>query len=156
MKTSHLRRWSAPLLVAGLLAAIPAATALADGDHGGSTMPGDNTGGMPTMATHEAPSQMHVTIFVRKDSKAGWNLQLRTQRFRWAPWNASKPHIQGQGHAHLYVDGEKVTRLYGPWYFLGELEAGRHVVKVTLNGNDHGDYVHGEEVIAAQRVVNVT
>lgn len=167
MHISALRRVPAILVILAAALALPTASAVADGDHGtttpggtmpGGTMPGGTTPGgtMPTMTDHPAPARMSVAVSVTKDAKMGHNLQVRTNQFRWAPWNASKPHIQGQGHAHLFVDGKKITRLYSPWYYLGTLDAGRHVVKVTLNGNDHGDYVRDEKPIMAQAVLNVS
>lgn len=35
--------------------------------------------------------------------------------------------------AHLSVDGTKITRLYGNWYYLESLPAGRHEITVSLN-----------------------
>ena len=150
MNYRSLARRTAVLALAALTATgIVAAVASADDDH--TTMPGST---MPH-AEHEAGSKMSVRIFVSKDAKMGYNLHVVTRRFRWSPWNASKRHIPGQGHAHLYVDGKKVTRLYGPWYYLGALDKGKHTIKVTLNGNDHGDYVHGERMIADQKTITV-
>lgn len=85
----------------------------------------------------------------------GWNIHLLTQRFRFAPAHASDKARGGQGHAHLYIDGEKHTRLYGPWYYLPEdaLAPGRHTLKVTLNANDHSIWaVDGEPVQATTRI----
>ena len=65
-----------------------------------------------------------VAITVSKDPVGGWNLHVRTGNFRFAPDHASLPHIPGEGHAHLYVNGRKTARLYGPWYHIGELPAG--------------------------------
>ena len=106
-------------------------------------------------STHVAKKAMRVTANVTKDPMKGYNLSLRTKGFRWAPQRAGMAFRNGEGHAHLYVDGTKVTRLYGPWFYLGALAAGSHVVKVTLNGNDHGDYVNrdGKHV---ESVVQVT
>lgn len=134
------------------LTGVVAVNALADGMHEGT---GGTTETPPMPTSHEAPPKMTVSMTVAKDAKMGYNLHVRTTRFRWAPWNASKAHIGGQGHAHLYVDGKKITRMYGPWYFLGDLAKGRHTVKVTLNGNDHGDYVRGTKMLAASRTVTV-
>ncbi len=107
------------------------------------------------MTTHPAKKGMSVRVKASKDRMMGWNLQVRTRAFRWAPGRASSAHRAGEGHAHLFVDGKKVTRLYGPWFFLGELSPGRHKVKVTLNGNDHSDYVRAGKPIAATAVVTV-
>lgn len=154
-RTMNARHSAAALAAVVAALAIPVSSAVADGMHG-DTGGGTDTGGtMPQMTTHEASENMSVDIRLSKDAKMGYNLNVRTTAFRWAPWNASKAHRNGQGHAHLYVDGKKVTRLYGPWYFLGDLETGKHYVKVTLNGNDHGDYVHGDKPVAVGKVLTV-
>jgi hypothetical protein len=155
MASPMTRRRAAAVLAATIAAlSIPVASAVADGMHGG-TDTGGGTGTMPQMETHMAPAKMTAELRVSKDRKMGYNINVRTTAFRWAPWNASKPHVQGQGHGHLYVNGKKVTRLYGPWYFLGDLKKGRNVIKVTLNGNDHGDYVRDGAPIAVSKVVMV-
>jgi hypothetical protein len=95
------------------------------------------------MARYEVPDGVAVPtvdLSVHEDPKAGWNLHLETTAFRWAPQNASTPPVMGEGHAHLYVDGEKVARLYCDWYPLMGLSAGDHEVRVTLNANNHSDY----------------
>lgn len=92
---------------------------------------------------------------VTQDRMGGWNIHLLTQRFRFAPAHASEKARGGEGHAHLYIDGEKYTRLYGPWFYLPDdvLSPGAHTLKVTLNANDHTAWaVDGEPVQAATRV----
>ena len=39
-------------------------------------------------------------------------------------------HVDGEGHTHLYIDGEKITRVYSNWYYLGKLEPGEHTIRV--------------------------
>lgn len=92
------------------------------------------------------PSQAipSVDLIVHPDGHGGgWNLELRTENFVFAPERSGLGHVPGQGHAHLYIDGVKITRIYGPWFFLGpeNLETGEHELKVTLNANDHSDYM---------------
>lgn len=103
---------------------------------------------------HEAAEPMTVSATVTPDAKAGANLQVTTSGFAWAPARASSMHVEGEGHAHVYVDGEKVGRLYGEWLHLS-LDPGEHEVRVTLNGNDHGDYLVGGEPVAAVATVTV-
>ena len=136
------RRISCAVTALALTLSLAATPALADGDHG--TM---------TPATHQANKGMSVRIQVTKDPMKGWNLQVRTRAFRWAPQRASSMHRSGEGHAHLYIDGVKITRLYGPWFYLRDLAPGRHQIKVTLNGNDHGDYVRNGKPVASTAVV---
>ena len=72
-----------------------------------------------------------------KDTAAGWNLHIVTTNFRFAPERVDAPHRPGEGHAHVYVDGRKAARIYGPWFHLGTLPSGKVTLGVTLNANDH-------------------
>lgn len=118
------------------------------------TMP--TSGGQhTTTAPRQAPQGMAISIRVKADPMKGYNLFLQTRKLAWAPEHASSAHRRGEGHAHLYVDGVKRTRLYGPAFYLGELTPGRHLIRVTLNGNDHRDYVRGARPIAAETTVDV-
>lgn len=96
-----------------------------------------------------------VTLSIEPDFKSGWNIHIETTNFRFAPEHANGEHVPGEGHAHLYVDGRKVTRLYDDWYYLPSLPPGRHTVRVTLNTNDHYDYAVDGESIAAETTVEV-
>ena len=57
--------------------------------------------------------------------------------FAFAPEHASRDHVPGEGHAHVYVNGVKLGRFYGPWLHLDNLPPGEVTVEVTLNANDH-------------------
>ena len=62
----------------------------------------------------------------------------------------------GEGHAHLYLDGQKVGRMYGEWFHLNQdLSAGDHDIRVVLSANDHSDYVSGGDPIEATTTVTV-
>lgn len=90
-----------------------------------------------------------LALRVDRDPHAGWNLELATARFAFAPQSAGGPHVPGEGHAHLLVDGEKVGRLYGNWFHLPPLKPGRHEITVTLHGNNHAPYTVGGKAIEA-------
>ena len=82
-----------------------------------------------------------ITDFsVEKDMMSGWNLSFETENFKFSPENASTKHVDGQGHAHLYVDGKKITRLYGGQFYIDDLAPGDHQIRVSLNTNDHQEY----------------
>lgn len=127
-------------------------------DHGHTTgdLPHDHSG-----MTHELldvsdwETRPSVSIAVTEDAKSGWNLQITTENFTFNPENASQDHVEGEGHAHLYVDGAKITRLYGEWYHLPELSPGEREIRVTLNANNHDDLALGEEVISDTVTVTV-
>ncbi|WP_199259206.1 hypothetical protein [Paracoccus binzhouensis] len=70
------------------------------------------------------------------DSVSGWNLFLQLQGFCFAPEHAGLSPRPGEGHAHLYLNGRKIARLYGPARHLETLEPGDRL-RVELNANDH-------------------
>ncbi|MEO3413036.1 hypothetical protein AAFO92_00125 [Roseovarius sp. CAU 1744] len=85
-------------------------------------------------ADSDTPS---VAIQMIKDPMTGWNLRVTPHNFRFAPENASSADMRGEGHAHVYINGEKLGRLYANWIHLPSLPEGDVEVKVSLNGNSH-------------------
>lgn len=111
-------------------------------DHGD---PAHLGGGNAEMAAHDhsqavdlaaGPDAPGVAVQLHKDPMAGWNLQVTPQNFRFAPWNASAADADGEGHAHVYINGEKLARLYADWMHIASLPAGAEV-QVSLNTNSH-------------------
>ncbi len=98
-----------------------------------------------------APS---LAIMVSADPMAGHNLHVMVENFAFSPQNASGADVPGEGHAHVYVNGEKLGRLYGAWYHIDALPKGAHTVAVTLNSNNHQPLsVDGVLVEASTKVV---
>lgn len=85
----------------------------------------------------EVSAETTVALDVQPDTVSGWNVRIDTSNFTFAPEHAGSTHVEGEGHAHLYVDGQKVARVYGNWYHLESLSPGTHEIKVTLNANSH-------------------
>lgn len=108
------------------------------------------------MEVGDTPTPPTVKLTVRKDAKAGWNLQTQVTNFRFAPEHASTAHVPGEGHAHLYIDGKKVTRLYGEWYHIPSLSPGTHKITVTLNANSHEDLMVKGKVVSDKQEVRVS
>lgn len=102
--------------------------------------------GIFEMAAADAPT---VELRVVKDSASGWNLLLDVERFRFAPEAVNGSNQPGEGHGHIYVDGEKLTRLYGTAYHLSDLPPGTHDIMVTLNANNHDAFAIDGKVISA-------
>ena len=90
-----------------------------------------------------------IELVVEKDEVEGWNINIKTNNFRFAPESVNKEVVEGEGHAHLYVDGKKIARLYGPWFHLENLVAGKHEIKVSLNANNHAMLALNNQVITA-------
>jgi hypothetical protein len=100
------------------------------------------------------PDAPALKVAVLPDPVSGWNLKVSVQNFRFAPEHASLEHVPGEGHAHVYVNGEKIARLYGAWLHLSSLPEGGAVVEVTLNSNDHRQLVVDGELVGASVTVN--
>ncbi len=90
-----------------------------------------------------------IMIHPMRDEHGGWNLHLMTENFTFLPASPDREDTLGEGHAHLYVDGKKVGRVYSNWYHI-TLPSGSHKVKVTINTNSHKDYVVNDEVVMSE------
>ena len=103
--------------------------------------------GNPLEMDSDSGPSLRLEVVV--DPEEGWLLKLQTANFTYVKNHADQPHVDGEGHAHLYVDGEKVTRIYEETYRLESLPEGSHEIRVTLNSNDHRHYeVAGNQVAA--------
>ena len=98
----------------------------------------------------------NVDLVVHKDRISGWNVQIVTENFRFAPEQAGSEAVVGEGHAHLYVNGNKNARVYGPWFHIAKLAPGDHTIRVTLNANSHQDYVFKGKIIEDMETVVVS
>lgn len=96
-----------------------------------------------------APSATAPTlaITVEADPVSGHNLHIGVENFTFSPENASLDHIDGEGHAHVYINGVKLGRFYGPWVHLDGLPEGEVTVEVTLNANDHRELAVGDTLL---------
>ena len=93
-----------------------------------------------------APS---LSVMLHRDPISGYNLHLMTEHFTFNAKAAGLEHKDGEGHAHIYVDGKKIARLYGNWFHIGSLADGAKMIKVTLNSNDHRPlYANGKALSA--------
>jgi len=88
-----------------------------------------------------------LSLRILPDAMSGWNIHLMTKNFVFAPTQVNQKPVDGEGHAHLYVNEQKVARIYGPWYHLDGLAPGEYAVKVQLNGNDHATLAMGANPI---------
>lgn len=113
-------------------------------DHG-SHDHGDAAHAAMHAETVEVPGAA-LTVEATPDPVGGYNLHLLPRGFAFAPAAAGGAHVPGQGHAHVYVDGVKLGRLYGDWVHIptgGE-------VRVTLNANDHRALASGGHPVEAR------
>lgn len=103
----------------------------------------------------EAARQLSVSVIAEPDAIAGANVSISVDGFVFTPEDVNQDHVDGQGHAHVYVDGKKIGRVYGPSIHLGTLSEGDHEIRVTLNANTHADYMLDGQVVEAVTTVHV-
>ncbi len=123
-----------------------------DGSHSGAT---HRHGTVEIPQGQPVPT---VKLVVHPDPMNGWNLELRVANFAFAPERVNtKDNRSNEGHAHLYINGQKVARLYGNWYHLpnSSLKSGLNKITVTLNTNGHDDLLYQGKVIQDTAMVEV-
>jgi hypothetical protein len=110
---------------------------------------------------HEVQSSQAPTIAidVKKDPTGGFNVQVMTTNFTWTPESASEKHIEGQGHAHVYLANQKIIRLYNNWFHLNTFQfaetSGEQLLRVELVGNDHSPITVNAQQISSELLVDV-
>jgi hypothetical protein len=146
-----------------LIAPIALADGMKHGDHdGGHKHKSEMLGGGAKKPMHghgaiEIPKDQPiptVKLEVKPDPMMGWNLQVQTANFTFAPENMGSSKTT-EGHAHLFLNGKKMARLYGTWSHIPKLPVGKNEIRVTLNTNMHEDLTVGGQPIAALAIVEV-
>ncbi|MFJ8545579.1 hypothetical protein ACIRFH_26845 [Streptomyces sp. NPDC093586] len=79
-----------------------------------------------------------VGIEVQPTADGSWDVRLAVRDFRFSPEGSAATAVAGRGMAHLFVDGDLVTRLRGPRYRLtaGFVPRGTHHVTARLYADD--------------------
>lgn len=120
----------------------------AQSDHGkkghGHGMQKPHGGGMKHSvkkipAGYKNPPGVKIRLVKDAHSRGALNLFLELKNFRFAPEEVNKTSKINEGHAHLYLNGRKLTRLYAASYFMDKLPKGALEIRVTLNTNMHED-----------------
>ena len=104
----------------------------------------------------ESEKDVSLKVGAVAEDEGGVNLYLLTHGWTWSPENVNNSHVPGEGHAHIYVDGEKVGRTYGPYHYLSGLEPGERHIRVTLNSNDHSGLTYEGRPVEASTMVTVS
>ncbi|MCR9145991.1 MAG: hypothetical protein NXH74_02195 [Rhodobacteraceae bacterium] len=109
----------------------------------------DHDGGAhATLRAFDGPAP-DLTLRLYPDGDQSRNLHIGVTGFTFDPEGVNGAHVPGHGHAHVYLNGVKQARAYGPWVQLHALPRGTHAIRVTLNANDHSQYaISGQPVEA--------
>jgi len=68
------------------------------------------------------------------------SLSLKVANFTFSLDHMGKENKHGEGHVHLYVDGQKVAKIFDNNFLYDKLTPGKHEVTVELAHNDHSSY----------------
>ena len=97
----------------------------------------------------EADGAPTVELQVFPLPDGSFNLQLQTSNFTFTPQNIDKAPVLGEGHAHLYVDGVKIARLYGEWHHVPTLPPDSKILTVSLYANNHQGFAVAGQIISS-------
>lgn len=95
-----------------------------------------------------------VKLEITKDKMSGWNLLIHTKNFRFTPENVNQKNKAGEGHAHLYINGEKFARIYSPSFHIPKLIGTDHEIRITLNANGHETLAVGN--VPIEKVISLS
>jgi len=112
--------------------------------------------------------QINIAIF--KDEKDGFNLHIALANFELEPPEfesaliSPPPQLTGtqkvnfivDGHAHLYVNGKKISRVYGQYVHLPStlFNPGINMIMVSLNAHSHDVWTLNENQIMSTLIIN--
>lgn len=110
----------------------------------------------------EVPAQFTIPrlgLTLHEDRMSGYNLQLKLRDYQlWPPlpqyMQAVHPVLSG--HAHLYINGRKVRRLYNEYVHLPDnlFKDGVNVISVSLNDHDHASWSVNERELSVTLTID--
>jgi hypothetical protein len=112
-------------------------------------------------SVHEIEQELapKATLEIEKDPTGGFNVQVVTTNFIWRPELASMKHVPGEGHAHVFLDGRKIMRIYSQWFHLNTYQfstrAGEQLLSIEFVGNDHAPYTIQGLPVGTEQIVDV-
>jgi hypothetical protein len=87
-------------------------------------------------------------------AQKGWNLELKTTNFKFLPEKTkTKSMSTAEGHAHLFINGKKITRIYSSTYFIDSLPKGNHKITVSLSTVNHADITVNDKKIEDTKMI---
>lgn len=102
-------------------------------DSGGAEHSHDHSGA----GAVELTEPVNLELASEVDPAGGLHIRIRVENWQWAPEEVNQASRPGVGHAHIYANGEKLSRVYGPYHYIPDLPPGLHQIKIDLNDNQH-------------------
>lgn len=123
---------------------------------------------IPVEVPEDAPVPA-LSITLSRDWMTGLNLKIHTERYNFIPPPSGldmaalmTPSVDAQsgfpeGHAHLYVNGEKIQRVYGPDLHLPAtlFKPGLNQINVSINNHGHMYWTSGKRQVLATLFINL-
>lgn len=110
--------------------------------HSGHPGEEETMGGMmhPSKPIPSGKTIPSLSLALSEDNMSGYNLELHTQDYRFVIPHRTKGNEVLEGHAHLYINGKKIQRVYGHYVHIPSsyLVKGVNQITVSLNDHDHG------------------
>ena len=103
----------------------------------------------------ESAAPVKLDISAEVSENGGIHVAINTEGWRWAPEEVNGANSDGAGHAHIYADGVKLSRVYGNYHYLPALEPGTREIKVYLNSNDHSEITWQGNALESEMLVTV-
>ncbi|MEM6887090.1 MAG: hypothetical protein AAF636_03010 [Pseudomonadota bacterium] len=94
-----------------------------------------------------------VSLLVTSSGQ-GWTAHIATQNFIFSEELQDGEHVAGTGHGHIYAGDLKLGRVFANTYDIGALPKGSHIIRVSLNTNNHRTYsTNGQPVEATATII---
>jgi hypothetical protein len=108
------------------------------------------------LAAEVATPTLSMQLFT--DKKSGYNLQLNLSNYHLIPPQLATTDNSAitQGHAHLYVNGTKIQRVYSEHTHLPAklFNKGLNQIMVSLNSHEHETWTKAKQPILSTLFIN--
>ncbi len=130
----------------GFGSGVTSGSEMAGMDHSGHSMEGMDHDHSQTRSSDDLPPSAMVHLM--PEGGCAFNIHIMAENFVFSPQNVNGDHVPGEGHAHIYIDGKKLSRVYSEWFHF-TAPVGAKQVEVTLNANDHATLTVGGTPVTA-------
>lgn len=106
--------------------------------------PGEMAGMVhPSKPIPQGFPQPRLSLEITEDSMSGYNLELTVDNYVFEIPNGMAQSGVLAGHAHLFINGKKIQRMYGVKFHLPSsyFVEGVNQITVSLNDHDHGSWL---------------
>ncbi len=113
-----------------------------------------DNGGQLELAGYPKSELPSVWMEITPDPIEGYNILFNTINFKFTPEHINMDHVMGEGFINLYVNGEKVSRVYSDIFHVDLKNAGTYEIVATLNSNSQSEYcIRGVPISAKEKII---